>query len=420
MDSEDARTPPGLFRVSIDSGQKRRITRTEFTATGDWCPAYSPDGRTLAFLHNTGSQQLSPLFVVPVDPRGIPIGKPERIETHFTGFIDFDWSADGRSLIAATRSGVVRVRKSGGDPEPLPFPDGRQLSVAPRSNRMVYLQTSRDTDIFRVGGPGWPAEITRLISSTREEFAAQYSSDGRKIVFVSNRTGPEEIWVADSEGQGTRQITSFGGHSVGSPRWSPDGNRIAFDSTLDGRAAIYVIGADGRALRRVTPPGNSCVRPSWSRDGQWIYFGSAQSGEWQIWKTRPDGGQSIQVTRDGGREGFEDAGGQFLYYTKRSPIEGIWRMPLRTAGNGAAQKVVEAGVQGKWGLGYRNLYYLATPASVGFLDLSTMRPNTIALPGLELGAEATNVFGVSPDDRSILLAVPVRSDVRLMLVRNFQ
>lgn len=63
--------------------------------------------------------------------------------------------------------------------------------------------------------------------------------------------------------------------------------------------------------------------------------------------------------------------------------------------------------------------WLLRPA-LGFLDLSTMRPNTIALPGLELGAEATNVFGVSPDDRSILLAVPVRSDVRLMLVRNFQ
>jgi Tol biopolymer transport system component/DNA-binding winged helix-turn-helix (wHTH) protein len=420
MDSENPERSPSLFRVSIDSGQKRRITQTKRTVTGDWCPAFSPDGRTLAYLHNTGSQQSSPLFLLPVDPSGIPTGEPQRIETHSMGFIDFDWSADGRSLIAATRSGIVRVSRWGGDPEPLPFPDGRQLSVAPRSNRMVYLQTSRDTDIFRVSGSGRSVEITRLISSTREDFAPKYSPDGRRIAFVSDRTGSEEIWVADSEGKESRQITNFGGYSVGSPRWSPDGNWIAFDSTLDGRVGIYVIGENGRGLRRVTPRSDSSVRPSWSRDGKWIYFGSAQSGEWQIWKTSLDGGPSIQVTQDGGREGFEDSGGQFLYYTKPSPVEGIWRIPLKTAGNGVAQRLSEAGVQGKWGLGHRNLYYVATPASVKVLDLLTMQQNTIALPGLNLGADATNSLGVSPDDRRLLLSVPLRSDVRLMLVRNFQ
>ena len=420
MDSEDTRTSPGLFLVSIDSGQKRRISPKESTATGDWCPAFSPDGRTLAYLHNTGSQQLSPLFLVAVDSRGLPVGEPRRIETHSMGFIDFDWSADGRFLIAATRAGVVRVRRSGGDPEELPFPDGRQLAVAPRSNRMVYLQTSHDTDIFRMGGPGRSPEVTRLISSTREEFAAHYSADGRKIVFVSDRTGSEEIWVADSEGQGAREITNFRGHSVGSPRWSSDGNWIAFDSTLDGGAGIYIVGEDGRGLRKLTTLSNSSVRPSWSRDGRWIYFGSSRSGTWQIWKIRPEGGQPIQVTFDGGREGFEDLGGRFLYYTKQPPIEGIWRISVQTSGQATAQKVSENGEQGKWGLGDRGLYYLSTPSSLKFLDFSTMRPHTIALSGLELGEDATNLLGVSPGDRWILLSVPVQSEARLMLVQNFE
>jgi Tol biopolymer transport system component/DNA-binding winged helix-turn-helix (wHTH) protein len=421
MDS-DGQAPPSLSLVSIDSGEKWRITKTESTGTGDWCPAFSPDGRTLAYLHNTGSFRLSPLYLLPVDRTGNPAGDPKRVETGSSGFTDFDWSADGRSLIAATPSGLVRVRTSGGAPETLPFPDGGQPAVAPRLHRMVYLQKNIDTDIFRVPGARGSGPVTRLISSTRLEFSGQYSSDGARIAFVSDRTGSEEIWVADSEGRGSRQITRVGGPSVGSPRWSPDGKWIAFDSTLAGRPGIYVIGADGEGLRRVTSVSNSSVRPSWSHDGAWLYFGSDQSGNWQIWKIQPGGGPPLQLTQNGGREAFEDPDGEFLFYTKEPPMQGIWRLPLNTGSRTrvAEHKVSEAGRQGRWGLGHRALYYVNPPNILEFLELSANRSLPIALPGLSIGEDASNVLGASPDDRWVLLSVPIRSDVGLMLVRNFQ
>lgn len=176
MHAEPPEAPPALFGMAIDSGEKRRYSTAEPASTGDWCPAYSPDGRTLAYLHNTGSRRLSPLYVVPVDKHGLPSANPGKMETGSTGFVDFDWSADSRSLICTTPCGLVRVSASSGAVEPLPFPDGIQPTVALHGYRMVYVRPFRDTDIFRVPGPGAAGPATRLIASTRQEFAPQYSN----------------------------------------------------------------------------------------------------------------------------------------------------------------------------------------------------------------------------------------------------
>ncbi|MGH9772051.1 MAG: winged helix-turn-helix domain-containing protein, partial [Candidatus Acidiferrales bacterium] len=93
MDSVPPDVPPSLFRVAVNSGEKRRVTTADLSGTGDWCPAYSPDGRMLAYLHNTGSITLSPLEVVSVDAHGMPSALPRPIETGSFGFTSFDWSA---------------------------------------------------------------------------------------------------------------------------------------------------------------------------------------------------------------------------------------------------------------------------------------------------------------------------------------
>ena len=51
----------------------------------------------------------------------------------------------------------------------------------------------------------------KLISSTRVDTEAQFSPDGKKIVFSSNRTGSFEIWICDSDGSNAQPLTSLGG-----------------------------------------------------------------------------------------------------------------------------------------------------------------------------------------------------------------
>ena len=238
-------------------------------------------------MRNAGSSQIGQLYLLTVDRSGVPVGKPAVIPSDRRDLSGIEWSADGRSLICAALGGLVRIPVGGGAAQPLPFQDATDPSLPRRGHRLVYARSVEETAVFRVPGPGFSGATAKLIASRRFNGALKYSPDGRRIVFMSDRTGVDELWLTDGEGQNARQLTSFGRATLGSPRWSPDGRFIAFDSTADGLAKIYWIAADNGAPRRITSGGSSDVRPSWSNDGAWIYFGSNRSGAWEIWKISP-------------------------------------------------------------------------------------------------------------------------------------
>src|SRR5262249_6139042 len=141
-------------------------------------------------------------------------------------------------------------------------------------------------------GEGTPQHTLKPSSvfapTTTAEAEPQFSPDGRKVAFVSTRTGAWEIWLCDTDGSNLVRLTSFGGPGVGGPRWSPrDGRRIAFFGTTgaSGEFQIYVVDAAGGLPRRLSrDDGQPDFRPAWSQDGRWIYFGSSRSGTIQIWK----------------------------------------------------------------------------------------------------------------------------------------
>lgn len=416
LDSASPEASPGIFLVSLDSGEEHRLTTPPNAGGGDWQPAFSPDGRKLAFVRNTGSLQTGALYLLPVDRSGLAAGKPAPIPSDPLDLNHIEWSADGRSLICAVLGGLVRIPVGGGAAEPLPFEDATDLSVAQHGHRLVFAHAVQKTAIFRVPGPGNSDAIGKLIASSRYNGAPKYSPDGRRIVFMSDRTGTDELWLTDGEGQDARQLTSFGRATLGSPQWRPDSRRIAFDSTADGHANIYVIDAEGGVPRRITSGGSSNVRPSWSHDGTWVYFGSNRNGAWEIWKGSLEGSAPIQVTVGGGREAVEDPAGRFLYYTKAAPAPGVWRVP---ASGGTAELVCDEGVQGRWAIGQRGLYYLDTQNELALREFSSRGRIAIPTPGLRLGAGSGGLLGIAPDDRWILVTTLVGSESDLFMVENF-
>ncbi|QQS41851.1 MAG: PD40 domain-containing protein [Acidobacteriota bacterium] len=132
------------------------------------------------------------------------------------------------------------------------------------------------------------------------------SADGSKIVFQSNRTGRNEIFVMNSDGSGVKQITDGPGASH-SPKFSPNGSKIAFAGYVDGNSDIYTMNADGSGRERLTEHPGDDSHPSWSSDGRRIVFNSARttpdlSVEWQfqiheIFSIAADGSDLRQHTR---------------------------------------------------------------------------------------------------------------------------
>ena len=159
-----------------------------------------------------------------------------------------------------------------------------RLSGQPSPGAATGWRTSGevfDANIWRLSlsGPGVATgPPARFIASTRLDAAAQYSPDGKRIAFESDRSGVHGIWVSDADGSNAVELFSRAGAGSGTARWSPDGQRIAFDSNPEGNLDIYVIRASGgKPIRLTTDPADDDA-PSWSRDGNWVYFASKRTG----------------------------------------------------------------------------------------------------------------------------------------------
>ncbi len=98
----------------------------------------------------------------------------------------------------------------------------------------------------------------------------------------------------ETDGSNVQRITHTPVRDAGSfaPEWSPDGQKIVFDSNRDGNFEVYVIDADGSNVQRLTHNDKADARPAWSPDGQRIVFHSNH----EIYVMDADGGNIEQLT----------------------------------------------------------------------------------------------------------------------------
>jgi Tol biopolymer transport system component len=277
-------------------------------------------------------------------------------------------------------------------------------------------------NIWRAKGPRAPAQggaPVELISSPRQQDDEQFSPDGKRIAFASDRSGSFEIWLCNSDGSSPVQLTSFGGPLTGTPNWSPDGRWIAFDSRPGGRSRVFVVSAEGGEARRVTEGNWDDFVPSWSRDGKWIYFCSNRSGDWELWKVPAAGGQAVQVTETGGFEAKESKDSKWLYYTKSS-AQGIWKMPVR---GGAGILALDRNIRRFWDATDQGICFIDLDAkphpTINVCDLDTQRVTRIATIDKPLWTP-DGALSVSPDGQWVLYPQVDRVESHIMLVENFR
>jgi len=347
---------------------------------------------------------------------------------------DLDWSEDGRELVfSSDRQGIPRLWRmnvSNGKVEPaLTGENSWYVSVARSGHRLIYSETASNFNIERFTLPtaqdpkgAWGT----LFASTRNEYGAQYSRDGRRIAFISDRTGARQIWLGDSDGQNAHPL-KIAPAGVISFDWSPDGKQFVFYTRAGPDLDIYVVSVDGGVARRLTGEGADDLRPRWSPDGQFVYYESNRSGDWQIWRVRPDGSQPERVTRNGGLAARLSADGRYVYYAKGLTIPGIWRSPTDGGEEVRVTDFPKEEFSGTWDLAQNGVYWLdgrapgmPPPPTLFFYDFATRQNTTVTT------LEQNNVFyndyalRLSPDARNLLLAYSERSTSDLVLVQGYR
>src|SRR6185295_12299113 len=116
------------------------------------------------------------------------------------------------------------------------------------------------------------------------------------------------LWVVEVESGRPAQLTSGDDWNDSDPQWSPDGLRIAFVSDRTGKAFdeghntdVWTIDANGGPLVRISDHGEADTAPRWSPDGQTIAFVSAvpEKSHPKIWLASSAGGSAARLAAEG-------------------------------------------------------------------------------------------------------------------------
>jgi Tol biopolymer transport system component/DNA-binding winged helix-turn-helix (wHTH) protein len=418
--------PPALHLIATDNGERRRLTSPPMQSAGDLSPSISPDGKRVAFTRGTNIARRE-IFIVAISEDLSPLGDPVRV-TDMQKIIDtVAWSADGRELYfsaSPTPSGIRHIfRVDAGKTSHNVVEtgiEGLHPVISPDGQLLCYVRNNiEQTSIWRMDLPdGRPGSKTgaepkrfRLLSSTRRDYTADLSPDGKQMVFSSVRSGPSEIWISNIDGSNLRQITF---KSASTPRWSPDGRWIVYESSAAGQPDIYVFDLRKDTERRLTSYPDAHLRPSWSRDSKFVYFSSTRTGRSQLWKVSVDGGPERQITRDGGTYGVEAFDGNTVYYTSAGQPPSIRSVPA----NGGPEVTLVENVVGysAISLGRGGLCYLAsisfTGAEMGFYSFA----DHAARPLVAIDRPVHHFLSGSPDGKSVLFTQVDRQDSDLMLL----
>jgi len=414
-----------LRLLSIETGENRKLTNPPAGIFGDTTPTFSPDGRILAFGRQVAMYRKSDLCILRLGEEYKPQGEPEKelLDNPITGAA---WMPDGREILLSSGGSLWRLSVSPlGTLRHLGFAhdSAAALAISRQGNRLAYAAGKSDRNIWRIDLRGPESKASppvKFISSTRMDACPRYSPDGKRIAFVSKRSGENGIWVCNADGSNQIQLTSL--VLSYAPTWSPDCQKIAFDATIEGNRDVYIINTSGGAPQRLTTEPSEDRSPTWSWHGQSIYFSSNRGGAYEIWKMPPSGGHAVQITRSSGGADlpYESPDGKLVYYSTGYPFaQQVWRVPTE---GGEQIKVLDAvHKDGLWTVGKEGIYYFTVPDREGRTSLSVNEFATgKSRKILAVDRPLFERIEISPDGRTILYAQYDESSSDLMLVENFR
>ncbi|MBZ5649496.1 MAG: winged helix-turn-helix domain-containing protein [Acidobacteriia bacterium] len=456
----------GIYVVPALGGPERKLHSTRMPGT--WGPmsmiSWSPDGRWIAFNNVPGDEhammsllstetletdrllngancleqgQLAfshggeylaywcfrtegwGIFSLP-----LPDGKPKMIGPFIAFPTGLTWSAGDEKLIysylntSTTSFQLGEVTVATGSVKRLALEGSAQLpTVSPKGDKLAYSSVSVSSNIWRRDLLHPDAQAVEPIPSSRGQFDAQYSPDGKRIVFSSMRSGPQGVWISSDDGSNLVQLSNPN-YMSGSPQWSPDGSRIAFDSLPHDRWEIYVADVAERKPRKLITNISGVIRPDWSRDGKWIYF--SQPGGMGVYRCPASGGNAVLLSKDvDGVRPQESFDGKTVYFASHEDNSTLKKTAL------PGQPGTESEVDGLprvrasrlWTLSSGGIYFVPAeaPRSVRYFDLASKQTRQIFEADKNLGSG----LSVSPDGRRILYSQEdVTSDI--MLVDHFR
>lgn len=271
-----AATKPAPKPLTDGRGDLHLSNISQLTSDGDNGEAYfSWDGRKIIWQSNRGGYSCDKIWTMNSDGSDKRMVSPHR-GAHTCSF----FLPDGRIIFASTS------HIPGACP---PRPD------TPKNAR--YVWPLYPYDIYTANADG--SDLKRITDNVKYDAEPVVSSDGKRIVFGSQREGNFDVYIMDADGSNVQRLTDRTGYN-GGPWFSPDGGKIAWrawypeseeertqwrDSMQKNYILAYpldlwVMNSDGTDKRLVLHNGATNFAPSWHPDGKRLIF-SSNMDDWR-------------------------------------------------------------------------------------------------------------------------------------------
>ncbi len=207
------------------------------------------------------------------------------------------------------------------------------LDVSPDGERIVFDLLG---DIYTMPATGGKA--TALTHGMAYDAQPRFSPDGTRIVFVSDRSGGENVWLMNADGKDTVALTTGNINQYVSPEFAPDGKYVVVSRSggTFGTAKLWTYHVDGgRGVQlSMTPapaPTLKQLGVAFGKDARYLWY-AARTGDWQynsigaqyqLYAWDRETGRTSQMSRRGG-SAFRPAlspDGQYLVYAARFEVK---------------------------------------------------------------------------------------------------
>jgi dipeptidyl aminopeptidase/acylaminoacyl peptidase len=326
-----SKSTSSLWLVDVAGGEPRRLTSAQGASDGS--PAWSSDGRRIAFLSKRGDDEVAALYVIPLGG-----GEARRLAGAPYGFRAPKWLSTGRiaaltqvlpelagklekSDLEAMRKEMKRRKDSLMTAR---VTEERQYRFWDRTlaegvaDKLVAIDA--ETGALADLTPGW----NRLFSTVMEP-GFDVSPDGRSIAMAINATPPPyrertnlDVYVIPTDGTGAmRDVTASNPFTDDSPRFAPDGRSIFYireaKYTAGNRRIARVDLASGASATLTTAYDRSFSGVSFGSNGKTLFATSEDRGIVAIFRLASDGTGLSRVYAEGTATGLDMRGGSILF-----------------------------------------------------------------------------------------------------------
>ncbi len=330
-----------VLTKDLATGKVRTLLKTN---TQQFWPLWSPDGRALYVTMVYSGSNTPNLWRVPLGG-----GTPRPITRYTTDAVRFPSMARDGSLLTYVYDGCLYTI----------HPDGTHLTrldIIARSDdkvnnqeRLTLTQEADESELSPDGkqlalvvrGDIWLVPVSggdakRLTDDPAADNDINWSPDGTKLVFVSDRHNQPDVYTLDVKTKAVTRLTNDP-DAKSNPTWSPDGRWISF-ARAGAQPGLYLVPSAGGEPRRLAEGngnnniGTGITSHAWSSDSKWVAFSRMDRYKTRdIFLVPAIGGEAVNITRYPGSNvapQFTKDGRRLLFLSNRDGAGRLYQVPL--------------------------------------------------------------------------------------------